>query len=208
MTNLWNKFDKFIKQVWKIYQTSLTNKFDKFIKQVCPIYQTSLTNLSSKFEKRYQIKFDKFSKKKWNIIVNFLVLNVRHSFNSVFVYMITFSVAFKKSGNLFEILGSTYERLFCPWLVFHDDWVNLNKEVLVAVVFWPAGLNTSLIYKGLKLLKYVKVIEIIHFLNRSFMGSQFIFSNLVKHIWALLFKFRQKWMHLLVVMYMSLLGEF
>ena len=147
-------------------------------------------------------------KKKRNIIVNFLVLNVRHSFNSVLVYMITFSVVFKKSGNLFEILGSTYERLFCPWLVFHGDWVNLNKEVLVAVVFWPAGLNTSLIYKGLKLLKYVKVIEIIHFLNRSFMGSQFIFSNLVKHIWALLFKFRQKWMHLLVVMYMSLLGEF
>ena len=144
-------------------------------------------------------------KKIWKI-VNFLVLNVRDSSNSVFVYMVTFSVVFKKSGNLFQILGSTYERLFCPWLVFHNDWVNLNKEV--AVVFWPAGLNTSLIYKGLKLLKYVKVIEIIHFLNQWFMGSQFIFSNLFKHMWALLFKFRQKWMHLLVVMYMSLLGEF
>ena len=45
-------------------------------------------------------------------------------------------------------------------------------------------------------MKYLKVIELIHCSNRSFMGSQFIFSNSVKPIWALLSKFRQKRMHL------------
>ena len=61
--------------------------------------------------------------------------------------MLTLSVDFKKSGNLFQILGATYKRPFCPWLVFLNGWLNLSKEVLVAVVFWPAGLNTSLYTK-------------------------------------------------------------
>ena len=30
------------------------------------------------------------------------------------------SVVFKKFGNLFQILGATYERLFCPRLVFRN----------------------------------------------------------------------------------------
>ena len=51
-------------------------------------------------------------------------------------------------------------------------------------------------YKGLKYLNYSRVIELIHCSNRSFMGSQFIFSNSVIPIWALIFKFRQKRMHL------------
>ena len=66
------------------------------------------------------------------------------------LYVLTLSVDFKKSGNLFQILGAIYKRHFCPWLVFFNGWLNLNKEVLVAVVFWPASLNTSFIYKGLK----------------------------------------------------------
>ena len=52
-------------------------------------------------------------------------------------------------------------RIFCPWLVFRNNWLNLNKEALVAEVFWPAGLNKSFIYKRLKLFKYLKVIELI-----------------------------------------------
>ena len=78
------------------------------------------------------------------------------------LYVLTLSVVFKKSGNLFQILGATYERLFCLWLVFRNGWLNLNKEVLVVVVFWPAGLNKSFVYKGLKLLKHWKAIELIH----------------------------------------------
>ena len=117
-------------------------------------------------------------------------------FSILCLNVLTFSVVFKKSGNLFQIQGATYERLFCPWLVFCNSWLNLNKYVLLAVVFWPAGLNTSSIYKGLKLLKYLEVIEQIHCSNWLFMCSQFIFSSSVKPIWAPLFKFRQKQMHL------------
>ena len=35
-------------------------------------------------------------------------------FLTVCLYVLTLSVVFKKSGNLFQILGATYERLFCP----------------------------------------------------------------------------------------------
>ena len=110
--------------------------------------------------------------------------------------MCTFSIVFKKSGNLFQILGAIYERFFCLWLVFPNSWLNLNREVLVVIAFWTAGLNTSFIYKGLKLLKWLKVIELIHILNWSFMGNQFIFSNSIKPIWCLLFRFWQNPMHL------------
>ena len=61
-----------------------------------------------------------------------------------------FSFVFVRVGilcNLFQKLGATYETLFCLSLVFHNGWLNLNKEVLVAVVFWPADLNTLLIQK-------------------------------------------------------------
>ena len=30
------------------------------------------------------------------------------------LYVLTLSVVFKKSGNLFQILGATYEKHFCP----------------------------------------------------------------------------------------------
>ena len=66
------------------------------------------------------------------------------------LYVLTLSVVLKKSDNLFQILWATYKRLLCPWLVFLNGWLVLNKKVLVAVVFWPASLNTSFIYKGLK----------------------------------------------------------
>ena len=45
-------------------------------------------------------------------------------------YWLTLSLVFKKSGNLFQILGTTYERIFYPWLVFLNGWLNLNKEVI------------------------------------------------------------------------------
>ena len=87
-------------------------------------------------------------------------------------------------------------KTFLSVLFFCNDWLNLNKDVIEAVVFWPAGLNISFIYKGLKSLKYLNVIELIHCSNRWFVGSQFIFSNSVKLVWVLLYKFRQKRMHL------------
>ena len=71
---------------------------------------------------------------------------------------------------------------------FVRDWFfskvvfNLSKDVLVSVMCSPAELNTSSINEGLKLLKYLKVIELIHCLNRSFMGIYLIFSNLDKSI--------------------------
>ena len=104
--------------------------------------------------------------------------------------MLTFSVVFMGSGNLFQILSATYEIFFCPWLVFWNGWLNLHKEVPVVVVFC-ASLNTSFTYKGLKLLKHLKVTELTHCSNQSFMGSKLISSNWGKPIWALLFKFRQ-----------------
>ena len=64
-----------------------------------------------------------------------------------------------KTVNLFQILADTLEKTFCPWLIFGNGWLNVNKEALVAEVFWSAGVNTSFIYKGLKLLKYLKVVE-------------------------------------------------
>ena len=112
----------------------------------------------------------------------------KKSFLILLLYVLTLFVVFKKSGNLFQILGR-YERLFCP--CFRNGWwLTLNKDVLVAVVVWSVSLNTSFIYKGLKYLNYSRVIELIHCSNRSFMGSQFIFSNSVIPIWALIFKFR------------------
>ena len=87
-------------------------------------------------------------------------------------------------------------KTFLLILVFCNCWLSLNKEVLVAEVFWPAGVNTWFTYKGLKLLKYLKVIELMQYSNRSLMGSQFFFSNSVRPIWALPFKFRQEQMHL------------
>ena len=117
-------------------------------------------------------------------------------FLTLCLYVLTLPVVFKKFGNLFQILGATYERIFCPWFVFRRGWLNLNKEVVVAVVFSPASLKTSFTNKGLKYLKYLKVIELTHRSNRSFMRRQFIFSNSVKPIWVLLSKFRQKQIHL------------
>ena len=35
-------------------------------------------------------------------------------FLTLCLYVLTLSVVFKKSGNLFQILGATYERHFCP----------------------------------------------------------------------------------------------
>ena len=58
-----------------------------------------------------------------------------------------------------------------------------KKELLVVALFWSTSLNTSFIYRELKKLKNLKITELIHCLNRSFMGSQFIFSNLDKPIW-------------------------
>ena len=85
------------------------------------------------------------------------------------------------------------ERLFCAWLVFCRDWFNFRKNDVLLVPFRPFGLNTPFIYAVLELLKYLKVIELIHFSMPSFMGNQLIFSNAFsKAIWALLFKFRQR----------------
>ena len=47
-----------------------------------------------------------------------------------------------------------------------------------------------------QLLQYLKVIGVIRCSNRSFMGSQFIFSSSIKLVWALLFEFRQTRMYL------------
>ena len=73
---------------------------------------------------------------------------------------------------------------------------NLSKDALVLAMCWPAGWSTSFIYKWLKLLICLDAIELMHCLNRSFMCIQFISSNSNKQIWDLLFRFRQKRMHL------------
>ena len=41
-------------------------------------------------------------------------------------------------------------------------------------------------------IKNLKVAELMHCLKQSFMGSQLIFSNSVKPMWSLIFKFKQK----------------
>ena len=79
----------------------------------------------------------------------FLFILQKKCFLTMCLYVLALSVVFKKFGNLFQILGATYERLFGLWLVFCNSWFNLNKKVLLAVVLWVAGLNTF-IYKGLK----------------------------------------------------------
>ena len=70
-------------------------------------------------------------------------------------------------------------KTFLSVIGFSQQLAQSNKEVLVAEVFGPACLNTSFIYNGLKLWKYLKAIELIHCSNQSFMGSIFIFSNFV-----------------------------
>ena len=80
-------------------------------------------------------------------------------------------------------------------MVFCMGWSSFSDNALVVTLFWPDGLNTSFINAGLKLLKYLKVIESIHYSTQSFMGNQLIFSNSLKPIWALLFIFIQKHIH-------------
>ena len=80
-------------------------------------------------------------------------------------------------------------------MFFCKGWLNSNKDVLVIILFWQASLDTF-IYGGLVLLKSLNVSELIHCSKLTFTGSQLIFSNSVKPIWGLLFKFRQNRMYL------------
>ena len=75
-------------------------------------------------------------------------------FNSVFVN-VDVTCFFKGPAiQVFQVLGAAYEMPFCPRLFcfffFCGGWPNLGGEALVAVVFWPAGLDASFIYRGLK----------------------------------------------------------
>ena len=45
-------------------------------------------------------------------------------------------------------------------------------------------------------LKNLKVVKLMHCSKQSCMGSQLIFSNSVKLMWSLIFKFKQKQIHL------------
>ena len=137
------------------------------------------------------------------IATNIDFLNVhfakKNFFNSVLVRADLFwNMAIWEIWQFVPNTRCTFERLFCPWLVFRIGCLNLNKEVLIAVVFWPAGLNTPLIqkiqvhtwyiqylnvytYNVHTYIQYLNVVELIHCSNRLFMRSQFIFSNSVKH---------------------------
>ena len=105
-----------------------------------------------------------------------------------------------KAISCFQRNRQTIPNIWCHirncFLVFRKGWFSLRKDVLVLVLRWPAGLKTSFIYAGHLLLKDLKVIKLMHCSKRSFMESQVIFSNSVKPMWSLLFKFKQKRIHL------------
>ena len=60
-----------------------------------------------------------------------------------------------------------------PWLVLRKGWFNFNKGALVVVLGWPAGLNTSFIYKGLVLLQNLNNTELIICSKRTNLSNFF-----------------------------------
>ena len=106
-----------------------------------------------------------------------------------------------KALSCFQVNRNTVPNIWCQirkcfLSVISFSQISLKKDAVVLVMGWPASSKTSFIYAGLLLLKNLKVVELMHCSKRSFMGSQLIFSNSVKPMWSLLFKFKQKRIHL------------
>ena len=75
---------------------------------------------------------------KSEVTINSVLLTIHlrgKCFLTLRLYLQKLSVIFREAGNLLQIFGAIYERLFCPRLVLHQDLFNFSRDALVIVLF-------------------------------------------------------------------------
>ena len=110
-------------------------------------------------------------------------------------------VFLRTSGVLFHIERPIKGSVFCPMLLFRKRQINFRYLFLVIKLFEQANSKTS--FRELRhcLVKYLKIIEFMDWLNLSLTGNPLRVWNSFLEIWVILSSCRQYQMYLFSVVW-------